>query len=312
MQYTYRPYEDARDFDALVALNAALRTGRTAEALQQWYAWRVSNEFAFDFYTIEHSGTVVGFFQLHQDWWRFHPEKVFFTVYLLPAHDTPDIRTQVLDFAKKEARTHHRIALLDIAFDDHPDAMTWLESNGFESTFTEIYSRLMVADVDVAAYAVLRATLKAAGVTYVHAQEMQHIPRHLLQQLRDLQADIYEDIPTPDPPVPPTLASVATDIANVEEGHYLFAADTDGKPVGIVKLVIEGDYCEFALTGVARDFRRKGLATAMKIYLIELLQRDSPILSIITANAPQNPMYDINLKMGFRAYKTRHTFELRL
>ena len=50
--------------------------------------------------------------------------------------------------------------------------------------------------------------------------------------------------------------------------------------------------------GVLRKFRRQGIATALKIRAIEILQ-DKGIKEIRTDNEENNPMYKINVALGF-------------
>ena len=51
--------------------------------------------------------------------------------------------------------------------------------------------------------------------------------------------------------------------------------------------------------GVLREFRRKGIATAMKIKAIEVLLKKG-VTEIRTDNEENNPMYKINVELGFK------------
>lgn len=52
-------------------------------------------------------------------------------------------------------------------------------------------------------------------------------------------------------------------------------------------------------TGVRRNYRRKGITTALKLAIIDYAQRRG-VISIRTDNEENNPMYQINLQMGFK------------
>ena len=51
--------------------------------------------------------------------------------------------------------------------------------------------------------------------------------------------------------------------------------------------------------GVLREFRRQGIATALKIKAIEALLKKS-VTEIRTDNEENNPMYKINVALGFK------------
>ena len=51
--------------------------------------------------------------------------------------------------------------------------------------------------------------------------------------------------------------------------------------------------------GVLKEFRRKGIATALKIKAIEVLLKKG-ITELRTDNEENNPMYKINLALGFQ------------
>ena len=56
------------------------------------------------------------------------------------------------------------------------------------------------------------------------------------------------------------------------------------------------------LTGVRRPYRRRHIATAMKMRAIEgavQLSKPGSGLRIVTGNAAENPMLELNLRLGF-------------
>ena len=50
--------------------------------------------------------------------------------------------------------------------------------------------------------------------------------------------------------------------------------------------------------GVLKDYRRQGIATALKVKAIEKL-RDKGVKQVRTDNEENNPMYKINVALGF-------------
>ena len=54
-----------------------------------------------------------------------------------------------------------------------------------------------------------------------------------------------------------------------------------------------------SIIGVLKEFRRKGLATALKIKAVEVLLRKG-VTQLRTDNEENNPMYKINVALGFK------------
>ena len=55
------------------------------------------------------------------------------------------------------------------------------------------------------------------------------------------------------------------------------------------------------MTGVRRAYRRKGIATALKLRAISFAQTHGT-RTLLTSNNSENPMYRINLDLGFQTY----------
>jgi predicted GNAT family acetyltransferase len=55
------------------------------------------------------------------------------------------------------------------------------------------------------------------------------------------------------------------------------------------------------MTGVKRAYRRKGIATALKLRTVAFAQVQGAHL-LMTSNNSANPMYQLNLKLGFQTY----------
>ncbi|MBV7337408.1 GNAT family N-acetyltransferase [Chloroflexi bacterium TSY] len=64
---------------------------------------------------------------------------------------------------------------------------------------------------------------------------------------------------------------------------------------------LSSDTLYVGMTGVKRSYRRKGIATALKLRAISYAQAHG-IRLLMTSNNSENPMYQINLNLGFQSY----------
>ena len=82
-----------------------------------------------------------------------------------------------------------------------------------------------------------------------------------------------------------------------------FVALHNGRWIGMSNLWLndaQRQRLDVGLTGTLRPFRRQGVATALKLHTIRFGQRIGAA-TLETSNAEHNPMYALNLKLGFQA-----------
>ena len=65
------------------------------------------------------------------------------------------------------------------------------------------------------------------------------------------------------------------------------------------------------LTGVLPEYRRRGICTALKIFALDDLKRKG-CKRVFTENEEDNPMYQINLMLGFEKIGNEVGFKLQL
>ena len=80
-----------------------------------------------------------------------------------------------------------------------------------------------------------------------------------------------------------------------------FALDGD-QFVGLSYLRVRSENpqeLETGITGVLRDYRRRGIATALKVKAAAFAQQCGAD-RIMTMNEEKNPMYELNVQLGFK------------
>ena len=124
--------------------------------------------------------------------------------------------------------------------------------------------------------------------------------------MRDLRWAILQDVPSTEPFAKPTLAEfdemILQDPALVEEAFFVALA-SDGSFVGMSNLWRSeptGKRLDAGLIGVVRAYRLRGIATALKVRTFEYA-RSVGAEKIAASNEGNNPMYGLNLKLGFES-----------
>ena len=123
------------------------------------------------------------------------------------------------------------------------------------------------------------------------------------EQLHPVYEQLVADQPAPDSPRLDTLDEwIAGVIGAPDFSPELWMVAVDGEQVvGLSQAMINREVPTSAhcgLTGVSRPYRRRGIATALKVELLAAAQ-DRGVMRIDTSNEENNPMYRINIGLGF-------------
>ena len=163
-----------------------------------------------------------------------------------------------------------------------------------------------IRQINTEKYQPLINKLELEGIKFYDSRdEMQDFPNHF-QKLEELEWILDQDIPHPDGIKPTRMPfeqwkkvvldfynnSYGVDIVAVKDGDYIGSTDIEVYPKSEPYKGWTGGL------GVVREFRRKGIATALKIKAIEALLKKG-ITEIRTDNEENNPMYKINVALGF-------------
>ena len=163
-----------------------------------------------------------------------------------------------------------------------------------------------IKQINTKKYQYLIKKLESEGIKFYDSKtQMLDWPNHY-KKLEELHWVLDQDIPHPDGIKPTRLPfeqwekvvldfynnSYGVEIIAVKNGDYIGATDIEIFPKSEPHKGWTGGL------GVIREFRRKGIATILKIKAIEaLLKKD--ITEIRTDNEENNPMYKINEALGF-------------
>jgi RimJ/RimL family protein N-acetyltransferase/L-amino acid N-acyltransferase YncA len=185
------------------------------------------------------------------------------------------------------------------------ELIDFLKSRGFEETSRVLDLRLNVSSTDVSSFETLRKALQSQGISITtFAEERLRDPR-CVEKLYELTTHLYQDDPARGPIAPPAYnareALMWLEMPYVLPDAY-FIARHGQEYVGISDLslfeAVPGGLTQ-GFTGIRREYRRRGLATVLKVCGIAYAQsRGYQIIQ--TFNRPEQlAIRALNEKLGF-------------
>lgn len=199
--------------------------------------------------------------------------------------------------------------------EDKVAQVAFLRRQGFEQTLYEPDSKLDVQAFDFAPYAGVVEKVIESGIDIATIAELQKRDDNWMQKVYDLENIIEQDIPDTDAPTPQPLEEYAKrfERPHIRTDAWFIALDGDDY-VGMSTLwpqPVLKEQLGVGITGVLRSHRRRRIALALKLKTIEFAKNYGG-KSIETGNEENNPMYALNMKLGFKPIPGWLTLEKKL
>ena len=245
-------------------------------------------------------------------------QKFRFMLAVLPDHNAQQgIRAYFYDFVLDHLKDKEIVAIANSAREDHEEDLTFLKSRGFEQKQRAPRSLLDVQAFDFSQFDDAVKAVEDSGIEFLSAKQLQEeYPDTWQRLLFDLEVPVVADMPRVDEFVPMPFETYVENFhgdpmympeANLlaRDGDQLVAISSLWKDVaGTDKLWV-------GLTGVLRSHRRRGIATAIKVHTIRFAKNYGA--KVVEAdNEENNPMFQINLKLGFKPAPAYVYFEKSL
>lgn len=192
--------------------------------------------------------------------------------------------------------------------DHHPSHVANVEAHGFELSQRQLVTRLDVRTFDASRFAGLFQKLDSEGVAIRTMQELGDSRVGWRDAFYEAHRDIERDVPSPDPiePMPQEDFWALLENPAMVDPRGVFAAFQGAECLGVTSIMPNPADPKLGLTrltGVRREHRRRGIATALKARCLDWA-KSTGIERVLTDNEEHNPMYKLNRALGFEdAYR---------
>lgn len=182
----------------------------------------------------------------------------------------------------------------------HPRALRFLTERGFVEIWRRIDSFLDVAGFDFQPYHGLQQQLNAEGIEIKTYAELAGDSERL-RKLYELDWALWQNIPYGQAVAKRSLAQFAAD--EVNHPRYLpdacFIAVEGDRFIGYSNLTVVNEGFDVAMTGVLPSYRRRGIATLLKLYGIRYAQLLGNRRLWVANDSVNAAMQALNEKLGF-------------
>ena len=232
-----------------------------------------------------------------------------------PDRQGEGIGAALFDDLLKHLEVHEPEILSSFTREDLEVAIAFLEKRGFWVSMKEQDSELDLSTFDPAAFAGVVEKVRESGIEILPASELSKRDPDWMKKTWELHGEIIPDVPDDDLLTNEPLAEFAKSFEHPDfiPAGYFLALDGE-RYVGMSSVwdrrVKKGEVYT-RLTGVVRSHRRRGIATALKVHAQAFAQSTGARV-VTTDNEENNPMYDLNMQLGFRPTKAWFQFRKEL
>jgi mycothiol synthase len=253
------------------------------------------------------SGNAVGTARFWQSAERYHPQKFYLDIQVLPERQGHGVGRGLLEHVLGQLEALNAITARAWTRADWERSLGFLKNAGFNEEYRSWESRLDVQAFDARPYLQLEQELKREGIELMSYAELNKMP-DLANELYRLDLDVSRDMPDPETFTEQSFERFdrrTLQNPSLIPEAFLLAV----KPEGTGKLEFLAESALWGKsedanvyngsTGTRREWRGKKIALALKVKNI-LWAKAQGIKEIKTFNDDVNrPMLSINEKLGF-------------
>ncbi len=251
---------------------------------------------------VEVDGRRAGCGEVGHSSWFDDPDKYWFQI-LVPSEADAAIRPVYLAHAEGLLAPQAPRALVSGMLETRADHIEFLARNEFREVHREHFSRLELTTFEPERFASELAAVTGQGIGIVCLADLVEEMPDWRQRLHPVYEQLVADQPAPDPPRLDSREDWDRRVLGAPDfDPTLWMLALDGERiVGLSQAAVNSEdpsAMDCGLTGVLASHRRRGIATALKVRLLAAAKQTGAAI-IATGNEANNPMYAINLGLGF-------------
>jgi RNA polymerase sigma factor (sigma-70 family) len=310
-----RPFVE-KDWESLSASTSEAGRG-DAEGKELWLRDRRGfneTDYVRRHYVAEHEGTgqLLGYGSVEQ---TVYLPRYRLILVVEPQWVRRGVGRLLLDRLVCDLREVGAVTVTYRGYESSDEIQCLLKESGFTETARLLDLRLAVSEVDLSALPPARERVEAQGISITTLKaERDRDPGHV-EKLYELKTAIRRDDPARDPFTPPSYhereARLWLEMPYVLPEAYFIAKDGE-RYVGLTDLnlleAVPGGVSQ-GFTGVRAEYRRRGIASALKVCAVEYAARHG--FRIIRAfNRPEHSaLLALNKRLGFKHLFSHVTLE---
>lgn len=300
----------AGDYSAILSIWNANWPDRP-EAIEEWQRRDAERnpDLAFERFVMEEEQQIVGYAWYEEPNWSVGTGTYAIFTEVDPSCNHDETYRQLCDHITQIVRCFPGDKQLIIANQrvDKPAKIALLQSIGFEEVMRHPISKLDVEAFDATPYEELLNRVRASGIEIQSLSKIQQTDPNWMRNIYELDEAAFKTMPS----VAEVTGRSYEDYVNrfahpgFDPATWFIAVDKSASPksryVGLSTLQFDPENPETmdqGFTGVHPDYRRRGIATALKVHAIAFAKERGGKF-IETGNADRNPMYLLNLMLGF-------------
>lgn len=248
--------------------------------------------------------------------WSAQKGRYFIHIMVHPSHQNQGIGGMVFDHILEDLKPRNPRVIAAETREDLNHSISFLEKREFELKQRNAISKLDLEAFQPNGLEKSFDKVKASSIEIHTLAELQTTDSKWLEKMYDFDKEVAPDVPTTSPVQLPSIEQYEKDLFSgpnfVPEAHFVAVeGDQYVGYSGLHTRESDKDIIETGFSGVRRSHRRKGICTALKLCAIQFA-KDYGAKSIITGNEENNPMYQLNLQLGYKPEPAWLNFEKQI